>query len=62
MGVFAPVVGIIGTLQAAEALKLLTTTGSSMSGQLLLLNCLEMDIRTIGLPRDPACSVCAERS
>jgi adenylyltransferase/sulfurtransferase len=61
MGVFAPLVGIIGAMQAAEALKILTDTGQSMSGRLLLLDALTMDVRTVKLQRDPACAVCAAR-
>lgn len=59
MGVFAPLVGIIGAVQAAEALKLLTGVGESLSGRLLLLDVLAMEWRSIKLSRDPACAVCA---
>jgi molybdopterin/thiamine biosynthesis adenylyltransferase len=58
-GVFAPLVGIIGTTQAAEALKLLAGIGRSLHGRLLLLNALEMEWRAIRVPKDPACPVCA---
>lgn len=58
MGVFAPLVGIIGALQAAEALKLLAGTGDSLSGRLLLLDALTMNVRNARLGRDPACPVC----
>ena len=58
-GVFSPLVGIIGTTQAAEALKLLTGIGRSLQGRLLLLNALEMEWRTIRVPKDSACPVCA---
>ena len=58
MGVFAPLTGIIGTVQAAEALKLLASAGDSLNGRLLLLDCLRMEWRSIRLPRDPACKVC----
>ncbi|MBS1171692.1 MAG: molybdopterin biosynthesis protein MoeB [Proteobacteria bacterium] len=58
MGVFAPLTGIIGTVQAAEALKLLIGCGESLSGRLLLLDGLAMDWRSIALARDPACAVC----
>ena len=60
-GVFSPLVGIIGATQAAEALKLLVATGRSLQGRLLLLNALEMEWRTIRVPRDSACPVCAYR-
>jgi adenylyltransferase/sulfurtransferase len=61
MGVFAPLVGIVGAMQAAEALKILTGAGRSMSGRLLLLDALAMDLRTVKLQRDPACAVCRSR-
>ncbi|MFH1604694.1 MAG: molybdopterin-synthase adenylyltransferase MoeB [Pseudomonadota bacterium] len=60
MGVFAPLTGIIGTVQAAEALKLLAGAGDSLSGRLLLLDCLRMEWRSIRLPKDPACKVCGQ--
>ena len=57
-GVFAPLVGMIGTAQAAEALKLLMNIGESLQGRLLLLDALAMEWRTIKLARDPKCAVC----
>ena len=59
-GVFAPLVGIVGTTQAAEALKLLMDIGESLQGRLLLLDALSMEWRTIKLNPDPACRVCGE--
>lgn len=61
MGVFAPLTGIIGATQAAEALKLLVGCGVSLDGRLLLLDGLAMEWRSIALGRDPACRVCASR-
>ena len=61
MGVFAPLVGIIGAMQAAEALKILAGAGEPLSGRLLLLDALTMDVRTVRLKRDAACAVCAAR-
>ena len=58
MGVFAPLVGIIGAMQAAEALKLIAGVGTSLSGRLLLLDALTMEWRTVRLKRDAACAVC----
>lgn len=58
-GVFAPLVGMIGTTQAAEALKLLIDIGDSLQGRLLLLDALSMEWRTIKLGKDPACTVCS---
>jgi len=57
-GVFAPLVGVIGTLQAAEALKLLAGIDHGLSGRLLTLNALDMDIMRSNLSRDPACHTC----
>jgi molybdopterin/thiamine biosynthesis adenylyltransferase len=57
-GVFAPLVGMIGTTQAAEALKLILNIGESLQGRLLLLDALSMEWRTIKLSRDSACAVC----
>jgi adenylyltransferase/sulfurtransferase len=58
MGVFAPLVGIIGSIQAAEALKLIMGVGEPLQGRLLLLDALTMQTRTVKLSRDPACKVC----
>ena len=59
-GVFAPLVGMIGTTQAAEALKLLMAIGESLQGRLLLLDALSMEWRTIKLARDPKCVECGQ--
>jgi len=59
MGVFAPLTGIVGSIQAAEALKLLAGTGETLTGKLMLLDALTMQVRTIKLAKDPACAVCA---
>ena len=61
MGVFAPLTGIVGCMQAAEALKVLTGAGKTLVGQLLLIDALTMDIRAIRLKKDPLCAVCAQR-
>ena len=61
MGVFAPLVGIIGAMQAAEALKLLIGIGRDLTGRLLMLDALSMDWRSVKLKRDPKCPVCAQR-
>jgi molybdopterin/thiamine biosynthesis adenylyltransferase len=58
-GVFAPLVGMVGTTQAAEALKILMGIGESLQGRLLLLDALAMEWREIKLKKDPSCSVCA---
>jgi molybdopterin/thiamine biosynthesis adenylyltransferase len=61
MGVFAPLVGIVGATQAAEALKLLAGVGESLAGRLLLLDTLAMQWREMRVPRDPECPVCGGR-
>jgi len=57
-GVLAPVVGIIGSIQAAEAIKVLTGAGTSLKGKLLILDALHMQWRTLKLSADPNCPVC----
>jgi len=57
-GVFSPLVGMIGTVQAAETLKLLLGIGQPLNGRLLLLDALAMEWRTIRLKRDAECAVC----
>jgi molybdopterin/thiamine biosynthesis adenylyltransferase len=59
MGVFAPLVGIIGSVQAAEALKLLAGIGSSLAGRLQMLDARCMQWDQITLQRQPGCPVCA---
>ncbi len=61
MGVFAPLVGIIGSVQAAEALKLIMGVGESLSGRLLWLDVRTMQWRSVNVLRDPECAVCAHR-
>jgi molybdopterin/thiamine biosynthesis adenylyltransferase len=58
-GVFAPLVGVVGSIQAVEALKLLIGTGESLSGRLLLHEALSADWRTLRLKKDPVCEVCS---
>jgi adenylyltransferase/sulfurtransferase len=58
-GVFAPLVGVVGSIQAVEALKLLIGTGESLSGRLLLHEALSGDWRTLRLKKDPGCTVCS---
>jgi molybdopterin-synthase adenylyltransferase len=61
MGVFAPVTGIIGTVQAAEALKLAAGAGTPLTGRLLMLDALTMQWHSVRVPCDPDCPVCAAR-
>ena len=58
LGVFAPLVGIVGSVQAAEALKLLIGTGESLAGHLLMLDARSMAWERIALARQAGCSVC----
>lgn len=58
MGVFAPLVGVIGSMQAAEALKLLAKLGGSLNGRLLMLDGRNMTWSELRIPRDSACQVC----
>ena len=63
MGVFAPLVGIIGSMQAAEALKLLAPVDGALNlaGRLLLLDAMSMEWTSIRIARNPACPVCGSR-
>ncbi len=61
MGVFAPLVGMIGTMQAAEALKLMMGLGKSLAGRLLMLDSISMDWTRITTKRNPECPVCKQR-
>lgn len=61
MGVFAPLVGIIGSLQAAEALKLLAGTGSSLAGRLCMLDLRTAQWDEVRLARQAHCPVCSAR-
>jgi molybdopterin/thiamine biosynthesis adenylyltransferase len=58
MGVFAPLVGIIGCVQAAESLKILLNIGETLNGRLLLLDGLTMAWRSVKLNKDLACAAC----
>ena len=58
MGVFAPLVGIIGSMQAAEALKLLIGVGSSLAGRLQMLDARTMEWTEIRMARQVGCVVC----
>jgi molybdopterin/thiamine biosynthesis adenylyltransferase len=60
-GVLAPLVGMVGSVQAAEAIKLLAGIGESLEGRLLCVEALSMQWQTVRFRRDPACLVCAQR-
>lgn len=57
-GVMAPLVGTIGTLQAIEAIKLLTHYGQPLTGKLLMFDAMTMQFREMKLPKNPQCEVC----
>ena len=59
MGVFAPAVGIIGTMQAAEAIRLLTGIGEALTGRMLMLDARSLSWQTVKFRRDAHCGVCA---
>ncbi|QYF94999.1 molybdopterin-synthase adenylyltransferase MoeB [Massilia sp. PAMC28688] len=59
MGVFAPLVGVIGAMQAAEALKIIMAVGTPLAGRLLLLDGRAMEWTSIGVARNDSCAVCA---
>lgn len=59
MGVFAPLVGIIGAMQAAEAIRLLTGIGESLVGRLLMLDARTMNWQSVKFKRDAECAVCS---
>ncbi len=61
LGVFAPVVGTIGVLQAGEALKLLAGIGEPLAGRLLMFDGRSASFDTLRVARDPHCAVCASR-
>ena len=61
MGVFAPLVGVIGAMQAAEALKLISGAAPAITGRLLMLDGRTMEWNTMKVPRDPGCVVCGKQ-
>ncbi len=60
MGVFSPLTGTIGALQAAEAIKVLTGMGDTLSGRLQMFDALHAQWRTVRVPKDAGCSVCGK--
>jgi molybdopterin-synthase adenylyltransferase len=62
MGVFAPLTGIIGAMQAMEAIKLVARAGKSLNGRLLMLDAKDGEWRRVRIQKDPACPVCAAQS
>ncbi|MBA5708881.1 molybdopterin-synthase adenylyltransferase MoeB [Pseudomonas fulva] len=60
-GVIGPLVGLVGSLQALEAMKLLAGFGEPLVGRLLLIDALDTRIRELRVKRDPGCAVCGKR-
>ncbi|MCP5854558.1 molybdopterin-synthase adenylyltransferase MoeB, partial [Klebsiella pneumoniae] len=60
-GVIGPLVGLVGSLQALEAMKLLACFGEPLVGRLLLIDALGTRLRELRVKRDPACAVCGKR-
>jgi adenylyltransferase/sulfurtransferase len=60
VGVLAPMLGIIGSIQATEAMKLIIGVGTTLVGRVLVLDALEMEWRSLKLRKDPECPVCRE--
>lgn len=58
-GILGPVVGIIGTMQALEAIKLITGFGKTLNGRLMIFDAMTMKWQTMGLQADPECPVCS---
>jgi molybdopterin/thiamine biosynthesis adenylyltransferase len=61
MGVFSPTVGIIGAMQAAEALRLIGGFGTTLEGRLMMLDSLRMEWNTMRVTRQPTCPVCGQK-
>lgn len=61
-GVMAPLLGIVGSIQAAETMKLIMGIGKTLQGALMLIDLLNMEWQTAMLPRNPDCPVCSDRA
>lgn len=61
-GVLAPLVGVIGSMQALETIKLIVGFGTNLAGRLLVFDARHSQWRELNLPRDPECPVCGERA
>jgi len=60
-GVAAPLVGIVGSIQAMEAIKVVAGVGDTLTGYVLYLDAKRMELRKLKLSRDPNCPTCTER-
>jgi adenylyltransferase/sulfurtransferase len=61
MGVFAPLTGVIGAMQAMEAIKLLAEVGESLNGRLMMFDAKSADWRSVRVKKDPGCLVCGNQ-
>jgi molybdopterin-synthase adenylyltransferase len=61
MGVFAPLTGVIGAMQAMEALKLTAGIGASLDGRLMIFDAKSAEWRTVRVKKDPGCTVCSKK-
>lgn len=59
VGVLAPLLGIVGSIQATEAIKIMTGIGATLSGKVIVIDAHDGDIRTLRLRKDPACPACS---
>lgn len=59
-GILGCVAGVMGTLQATEAIKVILNLGETLTGSMLIFDALEMNFRKVKVPRDPSCAVCGE--
>jgi len=60
VGVFSPLLGIVGSIQAAEALKLIIGFGEPLVGTVLMIDAVDMSFRSLKLNKDPQCPVCGQ--
>jgi adenylyltransferase/sulfurtransferase len=60
LGPLGVVPGVIGTLQAAEVLKLIVGTGQILKGELLIYDALKTSFRKVKIPKNPDCSICSD--
>ena len=60
MGVLAPLTGVVGAMQAMEAIKLLTGVGEALAGRLMVIDAKSSEWRTMKVSKDPACTVCGK--
>ncbi|MEL4282891.1 MULTISPECIES: molybdopterin-synthase adenylyltransferase MoeB [Shewanella] len=59
-GILAPVVGMVGCLQAVEAIKVIAGMGKTLAGRILMIDAMTMEFREMKLPKQPHCKICGE--